>query len=155
MIELLPKNSGAYVLFFNLREPIRLDIATLGFPLAAPGAYAYCGSARGPGGLRARIARHLRADKPLHWHIDRLTAAGRPTAIAYTTDGSECALLDRLIAGAGGSVPIPGFGSSDCRRCPSHLARIEIAPDAAFLQPCVTWGRQIAVESVNALMGRQ
>ena len=155
MIEQLPKNSGAYVLFFNLYESIRLDIATLGFPLAAPGAYAYCGSARGPGGLRARIARHLRADKPLHWHIDRLTATGRPTAIAYTTESSECALLDRLLAGANASVPIPGFGSSDCRRCPSHLARIEMTPEAALQLPCVTWGGEIAVVSVNALMGRQ
>ncbi|MCZ6858685.1 MAG: GIY-YIG nuclease family protein [Alphaproteobacteria bacterium] len=155
MIELLPKNSGAYVFFFNLYEPIRLDIATLGFPLAAPGAYAYCGSARGPGGLRARIARHLRPDKPLHWHIDRLTAAGRLTAIAYAIKGSECALLDRLLAGANASVPIPGFGSSDCRRCPSHLARIEMAPEAALLLPSVTRGGEIAVMSVSAWMGRQ
>ena len=30
-------------------------------------------------------------------HRDRLTAAGRLTAIAYTYDASECTLLDRLL----------------------------------------------------------
>ncbi len=150
MIEQLPKNPGAYVLFFNLRAPCRLDIATLDFPLAAPGAYAYCGSARGPGGLRARIARHLRVDKTLHWHIDRLTATGCLTAVAYTRGGSECALFDRLLEGAGASIPIPGFGSSDCRRCPSHLLRIESPPEAALLRPGVTAGRDVRLVSVKS-----
>lgn len=148
MIEQLPKIPGAYVLFFNLRAPRRLDIPALGFPLVAPGAYAYCGSARGPGGLRARLARHLRADKPLHWHIDRLTAAGRVTDIAYTLHGSECGMLERLLAGAGATVPIPGFGSSDCRHCPAHLARIEMEPHAALLPPGVTRDSDITLVSV-------
>lgn len=150
MIERLPKNPGAYVLFLTLPTALRLDIAALGFPLAAPGAYAYCGSARGPGGLRARIARHLRPDKPLHWHIDRLTTAGRVTAIGYAIDGSECALFDRLLSGTGASSPIPGFGSSDCRRCPSHLARIDAAPRAALGQPGVTPDGKITVVCVPA-----
>jgi Uri superfamily endonuclease len=150
MIEQLPKNPGAYVLFFNLRASLRLDIAALDYPLAARGRYAYCGSARGPGGLRARIARHLRADKALHWHIDRLSASADMSAVAYTIDGSECALLDRLLAGTGASVPIPGFGSSDCRHCSSHLVRIEAPPEAALLQPGVTPGRDITLVSVKA-----
>ncbi len=150
MIDRLPRDPGAYVIFFTLRAPLRLDIAALGFPLAAPGAYAYCGSARGPGGLRARIARHLRFDKRLHWHIDRLTAAGRVTALAYTSDSSECALFDRLLAGTGASVPLPGFGSSDCRRCPSHLARIETAPEAALRQPGVTPDSKFTIVSIPA-----
>jgi len=37
-----------------------------------PGYYIYIGSAFGPGGVRARMLRHLRADKPKHWHIDYL-----------------------------------------------------------------------------------
>ena len=150
MIDRLPSDPGAYVLFLTLGAPLRLDIPALGFALAAPGAYAYCGSARGPGGLRARIARHLRPGKPLHWHIDRLTEAGRVTALAYTKHISECALFERLLAGTGASVPLPGFGSSDCRRCPSHLARIETAPQAALRQPGVTPGREITVVSVPA-----
>lgn len=150
MIDRLPRAPGAYALFFTLDAPLRLDIAALGFALAAPGAYAYCGSARGPGGLRARIARHLRPGKALHWHIDRLTAVGRVTAVAYTKHGSECALFERLLAGPGASVPIPGFGSSDCRRCPSHLVRIEAAPQVALRQPGVTPDGKITIVSVPA-----
>ncbi|MDC7789088.1 GIY-YIG nuclease family protein [Rhodoplanes sp. TEM] len=84
----------------------------------APGRYLYCGSARGPGGLRARIARHLRRRKTLRWHVDRLTTRGTVIAVWAVPDGDECALAGAL---AGLPVPIPGFGASDCRRCPSHL----------------------------------
>ncbi|MHA1538310.1 MAG: GIY-YIG nuclease family protein [Alphaproteobacteria bacterium] len=148
MIDQIPNAPGAYILYFNIRAPLRLDISALDFPLLAPGIHAYCGSARGPGGLRARIARHLRPDKSLHWHIDRLTAGGRVNAIAYTYDGSECALLARLLAGAGASIPIPGFGSSDCRRCPSHLVRIAAAPDNAFAPRPDRPDSEIAIVSV-------
>ena len=83
-----------------------------------PGGYLYCGSAKGPGGLKARIARHLRTDKKPHWHVDRLTAAAlKVTAWAYV-GGDECALVRAL---APLPHPIPGFGSSDCPTCPSHL----------------------------------
>ena len=42
--------------------------------MLAPGCYVYAGSARGPGGIRARVRRHLRPDKTPHWHIDQVTA---------------------------------------------------------------------------------
>ena len=148
MIDLIPNAPGAYILYFNIPAPLRLDIAALDYPLLAPGIHAYCGSARGPGGLRARIARHLRADKTLHWHIDRLTAAGCVTAVAYTCDGSECALLGRLLASTGASIPIPGFGSTDCRRCPSHLARIAAAPETALVPGTDRRDSEITIVSV-------
>ena len=88
------------------------------------GCYAYCGSAYGPGGLQARIGRHLRADKALRWHVDRLTAAGRIVDFRAVPGGRECDLLDRLLEAPGASVPVPGFGSSDCRRCPAHLVAL-------------------------------
>jgi Uri superfamily endonuclease len=37
------------------------------------GRYLYCGSAKGPGGLKARLSRHMRRGKSVRWHIDRLT----------------------------------------------------------------------------------
>ena len=43
----LPAEPGSYVLFVDLD----------------------------PGGIRARDARHLRADKAARWHVNRLTAA--------------------------------------------------------------------------------
>jgi histidyl-tRNA synthetase len=82
------------------------------------GRYLYCGSARGPGGLRARIARHLRRRKPLRWHVDQLTTRGTVIAVWAIPGGDECDLVARL---ALLPVPLPGFGSSDCRRCRSHL----------------------------------
>ncbi|MGE5612498.1 MAG: DUF123 domain-containing protein, partial [Bacillota bacterium] len=63
----IPATPGAYVLV------IRLDRAAAGLPA---GRYLYCGSARGPGGLRARVGRHMRKGKVVRWHVDRLTEAG-------------------------------------------------------------------------------
>lgn len=115
-----PAAPGAYVLVVRLAEPLALDLPRLGDPVLPPGRYAYCGSARGPGGLAARIARHRRPDKSLRWHVDRLTAVAAVERVFWEADGDECALVSRLIA-AGGTVPAPGFGSSDCRACAAHL----------------------------------
>ncbi|MGE4527232.1 MAG: DUF123 domain-containing protein [Rhodospirillaceae bacterium] len=102
---------GAYVL------AVALDCAAAGLP---PGRYLYCGSAKGPGGLKARLARHMRKGKAVRWHVDRITEAGRVLGVWAFPGGDECALAQRL-AGMGFPVPIPGFGSSDCRVCESHL----------------------------------
>ncbi len=115
---------GAYVLLIELGAPLALEIASLPRAVLAPGRYAYCGSAYGPGGLKARIGRHLRQDKPIRWHVDRLSAAGRIVAFRAVPGGRECGLLDRLLKAPGASVPLPGFGSSDCRRCPAHLVAL-------------------------------
>ena len=71
-----PAVSGTYVLVIDLSEPVAVSICGKPSALLAPGRYLYCGSAKGPGGLRARLARHMRHGKPIHWHIDRLTEAG-------------------------------------------------------------------------------
>jgi aminocarboxymuconate-semialdehyde decarboxylase len=112
----IPARGGAYVLVIALDRPLPRGGGL------APGLYAYAGSAWGPGGLRARIGRHLRRAKAMRWHIDRLTAYGRITTILALAGGDECALMDRLLAIAGTTVPVRGFGSSDCRNCPAHLA---------------------------------
>ncbi len=115
---------GAYVLIVDLARPLALDIATLPGAVLPTGRYAYCGSAHGPGGMRARVGRHQRQDKAMRWHIDRLTGAGRIVAVHAEPDGSECALLARLRSMPDVSVPLAGFGSTDCRCCPAHLARV-------------------------------
>lgn len=119
MAEDLPADGGAYALV------IRLETAAAGLE---PGLYLYAGSAYGPGGIRARVRRHLRADKRVHWHVDRLTAAGHVAAVLAVPGGGECAIVDTVLAEPGISVPAPGFGSSDCRRCPAHLVRLADAP---------------------------
>lgn len=121
----LPCAPGAYILVIDLDAPLAIETRAFSTTLA-PGRYAYCGSAYGPGGIAARVARHVRAPKRLHWHVDHLTAAGRVVEVDCTPGGRECDLVDRVLALAGAYVPAPGFGSSDCRRCSAHL--VSVAP---------------------------
>jgi Uri superfamily endonuclease len=109
---------GAYLLLVTLPTPLRVALPNRPQATLPPGRYLYAGSANGPGGLHARLARHLRADKKPHWHIDRLTAAGTLQGAWIIPNGNECAIVATL---AHLPVPLPGFGSTDCRRCPSHL----------------------------------
>ena len=122
----LPDAPGAYALILRLDRDARLDIATLGRPALPPGLYLYAGSARGPGGIRARVRRHLRHPKARVWHIDRLTEAARVEAVIAFPGGRECAVAD-FAAARGARVPIPRFGASDCRTCEAHL--LAVGPD--------------------------
>ena len=124
MDEPIPHDPGAYLLLIELAAPLALEFPRLGAATLAPGRYAYGGSAYGPGGLKARIGRHLRRNKSPRWHVDRLTAAGRVIGVRPVPGGRECALVRDLLRVPGASVPVPGFGSSDCRGCPAHLVRL-------------------------------
>ncbi len=132
MAEPIPREPGAYLLLIELAAPLVLDIASLGAATLAPGRYAYGGSAYGPGGLKARIGRHLRRDKAQRWHVDRLTAAGRVIGVRALPGAQECALVCQLLALPGTSVPLPGFGSSDCRSCPAHLVLLPLGLEAGI-----------------------
>ncbi len=133
MAEPLSRAPGAYLLLIELTVPLALEIPRLGAATLAPGRYAYGGSAYGPGGLRARIGRHLRRGKALRWHVDRLTAAGQVVGVRAVPGGRECALVRDLLELSGASVPIPGFGSSDCRACPAHLVMLPAGSEPAIL----------------------
>jgi len=117
-------DSGTYFLLIELQAHCEATIGRLGRFVFPRGYYAYCGSARR--GLRARLARHRRADKKLHWHIDHLLA--QPAARLLLAlplplrETDECALSQSFQQLPGASVPVRGFGSSDCRKgCPAHL----------------------------------
>jgi Uri superfamily endonuclease len=113
-----PSAAGAYILQIDLAEAMLVSIARR-LPIGLlPGRYFYCGSANGPGGLRSRLARHMRQGKSLHWHIDQLTEHGTVTGTWIVRNGRECDLVAMLVPLP---MPIPGFGSSDCSRCLSHL----------------------------------
>jgi histidyl-tRNA synthetase len=120
----LPALPGAYALRIRLARPARLVVGALGPLRLAAGDYVYAGSAHGPGGIRARVARHLRASKRTHWHIDCLTARGRVVEVAAFPGGDECALTAALLALPGAYVPAAGFGATDCRICPAHLVAV-------------------------------
>jgi Uri superfamily endonuclease len=116
----IPRRPGAYVLAIELPRPIALALPKKASVPIAPGCYLYCGSANGPGGMRARIARHMRRGKLIRWHIDNLTETSRVLGAWTVAGGHECQLVASLA-----HLPIPkyGFGSSDCRSCSSHLLR--------------------------------
>ena len=122
---------GAYVLLLILDRAVELP-ARLGGVLSA-GRYVYCGSARGPGGLRARVGRHLKKDKTIRWHVDRLTLAAASVRVWATLGPGECALRAALQDIAGVSVPVPGFGASDCAVCPAHLLALAPSVDVEAL----------------------
>jgi len=95
------------------------------------GYYAYTGSALGHGAasLRRRVARHFKKRKKKHWHIDYLLASktafitGLVAAPSKTNKECEINTLIENIEEA--TVPIMGFGASDCKRkCKSHLIHL-------------------------------
>ena len=118
----MPDGPGAYALILRLARETRLDIASLGRPALPAGLYLYAGSAWGPGGIRARVSRHLRTDKAKVWHIDHLTEAATVEEVIAFPGGRECAIV---AAATDASVPIARFGASDCRRCEAHLLAVE------------------------------
>jgi Uri superfamily endonuclease len=120
----LPDTPGAYALLITLDAPAALPAPRFGGVLG-PGRYCYLGSARGPGGIRARCARHLRRDKIKRWHVDWLTGVASGLAVSAQTRSTECELAESLIAFKGISIPVAGFGSSDCRYCPAHLVHFD------------------------------
>ncbi len=124
LMDNVPSGPGAYLLVIDLDEILALDVPRKAPATLTPGRYVYCGSAYGSGGIRARVARHCKPVKAIRWHIDRLTAVGRVVAVHGEPGGRECDLVGQIRATAGATIPSPGFGSSDCRRCPSHLVRV-------------------------------
>jgi Uri superfamily endonuclease len=127
----LPAQPGAYVLELYLLQEMVITVGALGEALFPAGAMIYLGSARGPGGLKGRLGRHLQPDRagPLHWHIDYLVRSAQVRAFAYrvqqetpSVERLECLWSQALVRLPGSIVPRPGFGASDCRlACPAHL----------------------------------
>lgn len=115
-----PSGPGAYVVAIAIAAPLAIRLGAAASPLLRPGRYLYCGSAYGPGGLQARLARHFRKDKSIRWHVDQLTTAGEVKGAWAIALGNECVLVERL-----GFLPVPieGFGATDCAHCRSHLLR--------------------------------
>lgn len=113
---------GTYVLVLRALQPRAVRVGKAGRLDVVPGYYLYVGSAFGPGGVAARVKRHLRGRKALHWHIDYLSWATRCECTWYTYDPvrreHEWA---RSLAGVPQlTIPMKGFGCSDCC-CESHL----------------------------------
>lgn len=125
-----PIPKGTYLLLAHLDHGAKISIGKLGTFGFGAGWYAYAGSALGPGGLPARLARHIRADKRLHWHIDFLLQHAALDTIwqAAYPQRLECAWAMAMLALPGAQTPVHRFGASDCR-CSSHLIYFSRRPD--------------------------
>jgi Uri superfamily endonuclease len=129
---------GTYVLVVDVARPTTVEVGALGDRAFAAGAYAYVGSAFGPGGF-ARVDRHRELASggrdTRHWHVDYLLGHPATTleaAVTFPDADRECELAASLPGD-----PVPGFGASDCD-CPAHLLD---APDAdAVLEAAVDAG---------------
>lgn len=115
--------AGSYLLVLFLPNDTMLAVGRLGKFRLRTGYYAYVGSARGPGGLAARLARHMRQRKKLHWHIDYLLGHASIVEIwqAPSSQRLECQWARAVLALPGAQINVAGFGSSDCG-CLTHLA---------------------------------
>jgi len=129
IIDKIPNTPGAYGFVTRLQEPLQLDIGKFDRVILNKGLYFYGGSAYGPGGLKARLGRHIRPKSSLHWHIDHITSKGRLIALGIVAGGSECALVAQAAAMRNAEFPVPGFGSSDCSTCQSHLVKLKRVRD--------------------------
>ncbi len=123
----LPDLPGIYILHMHLPGEQRLRVGKLGEFTFPQGEYLYTGSARGMGGLKGRVGRHLQGGQRCHWHIDWLRGITQVAGCFYmvTNKPLECSWSQYMLGTPGAGVPAPGFGASDCRReglnCAAHL----------------------------------
>jgi Uri superfamily endonuclease len=127
ILEALPTR-GNYTLIILLESPSRIAVPSHSWSWLKKGYYAYTGSAVGKGAvsLRHRVDRHLRRKKTKHWHIDHLLSCPKAKVTAVVacarTVNRECGINKVIQSIRGATVPIKGFGASDCQQnCKSHL----------------------------------
>jgi Uri superfamily endonuclease len=114
---------GIYVLIISVDRDIQVNVGALGIFKFEKGLYAYVGSAQNY--LEKRVKRHLGKNKKKFWHIDYLLDGSwtKVLRVYHKNAGrpEECKIAEELNKKG---VPIPGFGSSDCK-CESHLFKIQ------------------------------
>lgn len=109
---------GDYVVVIYIDQDRNISIGAQGILHFPKGYYAYVGSAKK--NLAARLARHQRKRKKMHWHIDYLRQEGVVTAVIPIRTADD--LEHELAAAITQIAPwhIDKFGCTDCD-CPSHL----------------------------------
>lgn len=137
----LPTDTGSYALFLHL--PVRQiqSIGKLGTGVFKAGNYVYFGSARGPGGLKARLSRHIDGKGKNHWHIDFLRSISAVTGFIYVEDQYlpfqyppvECLWAQAMLETPSIQLPMANFGASDCKSgCAAHLIYHPISKNTLF-----------------------
>lgn len=119
---------GGYIIAAVLNRDIQIEVGSLGWNHFPAGVYCYCGSAHGPGGLRARIKRHLRIGGKKFWHFDYLREYVEVVQVWWQIgqDNLECEAAKVIAGESGANIPVEGFGASDCKKgCPAHLVHLK------------------------------
>ncbi len=155
----LPAEPGSYALVFQLGQSHRLRVGRLGTARFQAGRYIYLGSAQGPGGLRARLVRHVKGEGSLHWHVDYLRRVAPINMIYYLAksviqhaspvhhfERLECRWSQAIANLEGACYPMPGFGSSDCQSgCSAHLVRSDSMPELIYACLAESSGVQLSI----------
>jgi len=104
-------DTGSYLLSLKVSMETQVRVGSLGLINLAPGYYLYVGSAMN--GLTARVSRHMRLRKKMHWDVDYIRqVSDRLVAYRVRTPLSiECDLAEAV--GDLFEPVIPGFGASD------------------------------------------
>jgi Uri superfamily endonuclease len=132
----LGNTPGTYALILENDSVKIVTVGQLGMMELQPGWYVYVGSAQGPGGLAARVGRHIQIEKKRRWHIDyvRPHIELREVWFTHGTENRECPWAHAIAEMPKAELPLPRFGASDCR-CASHLIWLPKRPSfAAFCQ---------------------
>jgi len=125
---------GTYALVLQSHSTETIQVGRWGQLDLQPGFYIYVGSAFGPGGVQARVSRHLRTDKQEHWHIDYLreyTSSPLEVWVNYAAEHLEHQWAGILFEMPELS-PFQDFGCSDCE-CYSHLFFTLDRPESHWL----------------------
>jgi len=132
----VPDSKGTYALLLRCTRPGTVAVGSLADMSFEPGLYLYLGSAFGPGGLRARLARHAARHKVKRWHIDYVRPRMSLASAWFSTSTLrlEHTWAAAALALATGATPLARFGASDCR-CQSHFV---------FFPDCASSSRSIA-----------
>lgn len=119
MVEQINPSDTLYSIELILQKDMKIKIGKLGTFRFQKGTYMYVGSAKR--NIVSRINRHKQIKKKMHWHFDYLRPYGEITKIiTYENSNGECGLCRELLEKMNGTLPVKGFGSSDCN-CLSHL----------------------------------
>ena len=133
---------GTYALLLHLKTPQTVVVGARGAQDFPAGWYLYLGSARGPGGLTTRLARHRRREgKRQHWHIDYVRAVTTLIEVWTSTchTHQECGWAAAAAALPDACIIAPRFGASDCR-CLSHLFHFSYRPRPSEFESLIQTG---------------
>ena len=158
----IPALPGSYALVLRLQHPINLPVGRVGVFTFPPADYVYFGSACGPGGLRARLQRHLLGSVHPHWHIDFFRNASTLHSVFFLPAHSlpasslvslECTWSQAAATALSAFIAAPGFGASDCRHgCPAHLVGLaELPVSLAAWLSAAAGVPETAIQSVSIL----